>query len=157
MIWIHWLVWGFAATIVLTTIMSASQGLHLTRISLPYMLGTIFTPDRDRAKVIGFLFHLFDGLAFSLIYLGAFVLWGHATWWRGAIIGLVHGLFVLTVGMRILPGLHPRMASEQRGPQVVSQLEPPGFLALHYGVQTPIYVLAAHIVFGVILGAFFPI
>ena len=155
MSWISWLLWGFVATIVLTTIMAASLGLRLTRMSLPYLLGSIFTPDRDRAKVVGFLVHLADGWLFSLIYVGAFIAWGGATWWRGAVVGAVHGLFVLTAGMRILPGLHPRMAGEQHGPTVVRQLEPPGFLALHYGVQTPVTLLLAHVIFGVILGAFY--
>ncbi len=150
-----WLVWGFAATVVLTTLMSASQGLRLTRISLPYILGTFVTPDRDRAKLLGFGIHLLDGWLFSLVYVLAFHAWGGATWWRGAVIGLVHAGFLLTAGMRILPGLHPRMASEQHGPTVMRQLEPPGFLALHYGFQTPISLLLAHIVFGIILGVFY--
>jgi hypothetical protein len=46
------------------------------------------------------------------------------------------------------------MASEQQGPTVVRQLEPPGFLALDYGIQTPLSVIAAHVLFGAILGAF---
>ena len=37
------------------------------------------------------------------------------------------------------------------------QLKPPGFLALNYGVQTPISAMAAHIVFGAILGAFYTV
>jgi hypothetical protein len=45
------------------------------------------------------------------------------------------------------------MASEQRGPTVMRQLEPPGFLALNYGYQTPVSVLIAHPAFGAILGA----
>jgi len=47
------------------------------------------------------------------------------------------------------------MANEQYGPTVVRQLEPPGFFGLHYGIRTPISVLVAHIIFGVILGAFY--
>jgi hypothetical protein len=47
------------------------------------------------------------------------------------------------------------MASETSGPTVVRGLEPPGFLALHYGLRTPISVFFAHVVFGVILGAFY--
>jgi len=54
-----------------------------------------------------------------------------------------------------MPGLHPRMASEQQGPTVMRQLEPPGFLALNYGLPTPVSVLLAHVVFGAILGAFY--
>ena len=85
----------------------------------------------------------------------AFESLGRAQAWLGAAIGLIHAAFVLTAGMRILPGLHPRMASELRGPTVSRQLEPPGFLALHYGLSTPVSVLLAHAVFGAILGAFY--
>jgi hypothetical protein len=44
------------------------------------------------------------------------------------------------------------MASEQQGPTVLKQLEPPGFLGLHYGRRTPISIFAAHLVWGVLLG-----
>jgi hypothetical protein len=153
--WTGWLLWGFTATVVLTTSMSASQGLRLTRMSVPYLLGTIVTPDRDRAKLFGFLLHLANGWVFSLLYVAAFHSWHRATWWLGAAIGLVHAAFVLTVGMRLLPGLHPRMASEHHGPTAARQLEPPGLLALNYGVGTPVSVVAAHLVFGAILGGFY--
>lgn len=150
-----WLLWGFVATIVLTTTLSASQGLRLTRMNLPYMLGTMFTPSRDRAKLLGVGVHFVNGWLFSLLYVAAFEAWGRATVWLGAAIGLVHAAFVLTAGMRILPGLHPRMASEEQGPSVTRQLEPPGFLALNYGLGTPLTALGAHLLFGAILGAFY--
>ena len=51
--WASWLLWGFAATAVLTTLMAGSEGLGLTRMNIPHMLGTMFTPNRDRAKVYG--------------------------------------------------------------------------------------------------------
>ncbi len=150
-----WLLWGFVATVVLTAILGGSQGLGLTRMNIPYLLGTMFTPNRDRAKLYGIVFHLVNGWLFSLLYVAAFHSWGAATWWLGAVAGLVHATFVLTVGMPVLPGMHPRMASEQYGPTVVRQLEPPGFLALHYGRRTPFAVLGAHLVYGAILGAFY--
>jgi uncharacterized membrane protein YagU involved in acid resistance len=153
--WGSWLLWGFVATVVLTTLMAGSQGLGFTRMNIPYMLGTMFTPSRDRAKLVGFALHLMNGWLFSLIYVAAFHLWGEATWWRGAVTGFVHAAFVLTAGMRLMPGLHPRMASEEQGPTLMRQLEPPGFLALNYGYQTPISVVIAHVVFGAILGAFY--
>jgi hypothetical protein len=153
--WGSWLLWGFVSTVVLTTIIAGSQGLGMTRMNLAYLLGTMFTANRDRAKLVGILVHFVNGWIFSLIYIAAFHAWGIAAWWLGALIGFVHASFVLTVGMPALPGLHPRMANEQYGPTVVRQLEPPGFLALHYGIQTPISVLIAHLVFGAILGAFY--
>lgn len=150
-----WLVWGFAATVVLTAILSGSQSLGLTRMNLPYILGTMLTPDRDRAKAVGILVHLLNGWVFSLVYVAAFHQWGGPAWWKGVAIGAVHAAFVLVAGMPALPGLHPRMASEARGPTVVRQLEPAGFLALNYGRRTPISVLLAHLAFGAILGGFY--
>src|SRR6266540_4353749 len=118
--------WGFVATVILTGFMSASQSLGLTRMNLPFMLGTMFTSDRDRAKLLGFGVHALNGWAFAFVYAAAFQSWRRAGVVRGGLIGLVHGLFVLLVGMSVLPGLHPRMASEQRGPTATRQLEPPG-------------------------------
>ncbi len=146
---------GFVGTVVLTTLMSASQGLGLTRMSLPYMLGTMVTPNRDRARLIGFLMHALNGWVFATAYVAAFHRWRRATWWLGAAIGLVHALFVLVVAMSLLPGLHPRMASEQQGPSPTRELEPPGFMARNYGYRTPLTVVLAHLVYGGVLGWFY--
>jgi hypothetical protein len=153
--WRDWLLWSFVATLALTSVMAGSQGLRLSRMNLPYMLGSMFTPNRDRAKVIGFVFHLVNGWIFSLFYVAAFHSWDRATWWAGAAIGLVQAVLVLTVLVSLLPSFHPRMATEQKGPTVTRQLEPPGFLALNYGYQTPVSVLLAHVIYGAILGAFY--
>jgi uncharacterized membrane protein YagU involved in acid resistance len=153
--WSSWFIWGFAATVVLTTISALSQGLGLTRMNLPYMLGTIFTPDRDKARAYGLGVHFLSGWVFSLVYVLLFQKLGAAGWWRGAIIGLVHAMFVLVVVVALLPGFHSRMAGEQHGPDAHNMLEPPGFMALNYGIRTPISVLFSHFVFGAILGAFY--
>jgi hypothetical protein len=153
--WGSWLLWGFASTVVLTSVLAGSQGFGMTRMNIPYLLGTIFTPSRDRAKLIGFFLHFGNGWIFSLVYVAAFQALHRSTWWLGGIIGLVQAFFVLTMALPVLPALHPRMANEQYGPTVVRQLEPPGFLGLHYGIQTPISVLVAHAVFGAVLGGFY--
>lgn len=155
MSWGSIVLWGFVATIALTSIMVAAQQLHLTRMSLPLMLGTMLTPNRDRAPLIGFAVHLVNGWIFALLYALAFESWGRAAWWLGASVGLVHSLFVLLVGMQLLPGIHPRMASEQHGPSPTRQLQPPGIAALNYGHRTPIATILAHLVYGGILGAFY--
>jgi uncharacterized membrane protein YagU involved in acid resistance len=121
------------------------------------MLGTIFTADRDRARLCGTLFHFANGWLFALLYVAAFESWGRATWWLGAAIGLVQSLFVLTAGMSVLPGMHPRMAGETRGPTPTRQLEPPGTLALNYGIRTPVVVVVAHLAYGAVLGAFYAV
>ena len=88
----------------MTSVLAGSQALGLTRMNIPFMLGTMVTPDRDRAKVIGFGMHLINGWLFATIYAAAFRSWQRANWWLGALIGLVHALFVLTVAMSMLPG-----------------------------------------------------
>jgi hypothetical protein len=112
----------------------------------------MFTADRDRAKIYGVLIHLTLGVGFSWLYLFGFEAWHGANWWKGLVLGGVQGAFFLTFGVSLLPGIHPRMASEQQGPTVLKQLEPPGFLGLHYGRRTPISIFAAHLVWGVLLG-----
>ncbi|HWR17676.1 MAG TPA: hypothetical protein VN577_22795 [Terriglobales bacterium] len=153
--WESWMLWGFVSTLLMTTMEFGGQALSFTRVDFPYMLGTIFTPDRERAKVYGFFVHLFNGWAFSLLYVLAFESWHQVSWWRGALIGVVHAAFVLLVVMSIMPGIHPRMASEQNGPTANRQLEPPGILGLNYGIRTPVSMLLSHVVFGIVLGSFY--
>jgi uncharacterized membrane protein YagU involved in acid resistance len=149
------LFWGFVATIVLTTIMAAAQSLGLSRMSIPFLLGTMFTPDRTRARLIGLMAHLMNGWIFALLYALAFESWGRATVWQGAGMGLVHALFVLVAAMPLMPGVHPRMASEERGPEPTRQLQPPGVMALNYGYGTPVAAIVAHLAYGAVLGGFY--
>lgn len=147
--------WGFAATLALTTLIGGSRGLGLTRMDIPFMLGTMVTPDRSRAKVIGFAMHLCFGWLFASIYALYFDALGWSRTWLGGAAGLFQGTFVLVVLLPLLPGLHPRMVSDFAGPEPTRQLEPPGFLGLNYGYQTPLATLLAHLVYGAILGTFY--
>jgi uncharacterized membrane protein YagU involved in acid resistance len=153
--WGSWALAAFVATLALSTLLSGSQGLGMTRMNVPYMIGSMVTPAREKAKLYGFGLHLLNGWAFSIIYALIFQERHMANWWFGLLIGLAHALVVLTVGMSMMPVLHPHMASEQHGPNVHRQLEPPGFMALNYGVQTPISVFVAHAAFGAILGSLY--
>jgi hypothetical protein len=119
------------------------------------LVGTLFTNSRDKATGIGFLFHLTFGWIFAFIYAAAFETSGINTWWFGVLIGFVHAGFVLSGGLQILTSVHPRMARSHQGPTPTRQLEPPGFLALNYGVGTPLATMIAHLVYGGILGAFY--
>jgi hypothetical protein len=153
--WSSWLLSGFIATLVLSALLATSHGIGLTRMNLPYLIGVVVTHDRDKALLYGFCLHVVNGYAFSILYILIFESAHFATWWFGLLIGLIHALFVLTVGMMLLPTLHPRMASERHGPVSRRQLEPPGFMALNYGYQTPISVFLSHAAFGAILGALY--
>jgi hypothetical protein len=154
---LNWLLWGFIATLVLTTVMAFSQQYRVTRMNLPFILGTMFTPNRDNAKVIGFLFHIINGWIFSSVYIAMFESLGFSNWFIGAFTGFIHGVIVMSVFLPLLPGIHPRMASEFQSPTSVRQLEPPGFFGLHYGIRTPISTIISHVIYGLILGAFYKV
>lgn len=149
------LLWGFAATMVLTTLTVAGQSLGLTRIDIPFILGTFFTPNRDRAKIVGYVMHVLNGWVLAIVYALFFENLHRATWWFGGIIGAFQGMVVITVVLPLLPGIHPRMVSDFRGPEPTRLLEPPGFLALNYGRNTPLLTIVGHAIYGVILGAFY--
>ncbi|HEX5438704.1 MAG TPA: hypothetical protein VFW98_16250 [Gemmatimonadaceae bacterium] len=149
------LLWGFVSTVVLTTLMSAAQQLGLSRMSIPFIVGTMFTGDRWRASALGFAANFVYGWLFAFIYAFAFESVHLAAWWLGGLFGVVHGLAILVTLMPLLPSFHPRMASEERGPEPTRALEPPGFMALNYGNRTPMITLASHIIYGMILGAFY--
>lgn len=149
------LLWGGFATGVLTLIMAASQGFGWSRMSFPFMIGSMFSSRRSRAMILGFVLHFLFGMAFAIVYALVFESWRWANWWLGALLGTFHGLFILIVFMPVLPDLHPRMASKHHGPSPTRQLEPPGFMALNYGHATPALTLVAHVIFGILLGAFY--
>lgn len=124
-------------------------------MSFPFMIGSMFTSHRARAMFIGFALHFAFGVVFALLYALVFESWQWATWWLGGLLSVFHGLFILIVVMPVLPDLHPRMASKHHGPTPTRQLEPPGFMALNYGHNTPAITMVAHVVYGVLLGAFY--
>jgi uncharacterized membrane protein YagU involved in acid resistance len=149
------LIWGFAATVVLTALTIAAQSLGLTRIDIPFILGTMFTADRDRAKFVGLVVHLINGWIFALVYALFFENLHRATWWFGASIGVMQGVIVVVAILPLLPGIHPRMVSDFRGPEPTRLLEPPGFLATNYGRMTPVVTILAHAIYGAIIGVFY--
>ncbi|HEX6517002.1 MAG TPA: hypothetical protein VF049_15660 [Nocardioidaceae bacterium] len=150
--WSGWALFGLAATAALTAVMTAAQLAGLTRLDLPLVLGTLVTKDPDRARAAGFLIHLVVGQVFALGYLAVFTLLHRATWWLGALLGLLHVAVALVALLPLLPGVHPRMASHRAGPANRAVLEPPGLLALNYGLETPVVAVVAHLVYGTVLG-----
>lgn len=137
---------GFAGTLVLTTILRAASELRLTPMDLPFLLRTAFTANRLRAKALGYALHFVAGLVFALVYCAIFVAIDESGWWPGAIFGLVHALFAATA--------LPRMGSPLTGANTTVLLEPPGFLMLNYGLQTPAANIVAHIAYGTLVGGF---
>ncbi|MGK5739327.1 hypothetical protein [Micromonospora sp. URMC 103] len=150
--WAGWALFGLVATTALTASLTTAQLAGLTRLDFPLVLGTVVTEDPDRARVVGFFLHLCAGQGFALGYAATFALLHRATWWIGALLGTLHVGIALTVILPLLPGVHPRMASQRAGPASTAVLEPPGLLAVNYGIQTPVVTAAVHIIYGAVLG-----
>jgi hypothetical protein len=145
--------WGLVATTAMTAILQLSQGLGFSRMSLTFLMGSAFSGNRSRATVLGFALYIIGGWLFAFLYYLFFTSIQIYTWWLGSILGLIHGVFLLVCVIPLLPFIHPRMASEYHGVTYLRQLEPPGFLAMNYGYQTPLVTLMAQAVYGGVLGA----
>jgi hypothetical protein len=146
---------GFVGTLVLTTMLRAASELGLTRMDIPFLLGTAVTDDRVRAKAAGYALHFVFGLLFALAYWVVFVVIDESGVLLGAVLGLVHALFASSALVNVLlPVVHPRMGTGFTAAGSSPLLEPPGFLLRNYGRQTPLVTVIAHVVYGAIVGGF---
>jgi hypothetical protein len=149
------LVGGVVGTLVLTTALRAASELGLTRMDLPFLLGTALTEDRVRAKAFGYVAHFIFGLLFALAYLAVFTVIGQSGFLLGMLFGLVHALFAATALVNVLlPVVHPRMGTESDAAGSAPLFEAPGFLLLNYGRQTPVVTIVGHLAYGAIVGGF---
>jgi hypothetical protein len=146
---------GLVGTVVLTTGLRLSQELGLTRMDIPLLLGTIFSPDRRRANLIGYALHFTNGLIFSLLYAFVFFAVDETGWLFGAVLGLIHAAFAGGALVNVLlPAVHPRMGTPWTDARATPILEPPGFMLRNYGRHTALATVAAHIAYGAIVGGF---
>jgi hypothetical protein len=147
------IVGGLLGTVVLTTALRAASELGLTRIDLPFLLGTALTADRTRAKVIGYALHFVFGVLFALAYYAVFAVVDRSGIVLGGLLGFIHALFAGTALVNILlPAVHPRMGTGFDAAGSAPLLEPPGFMLVNYGRETPVAMIVSHIVYGAIVG-----
>ena len=146
---------GFVGTLVLTTALRTANELGLTRVDLPFLLGTAVTEDRVRAKLVGYALHFVFGVLFALGYAAIFAVVGRSGIALGAALGLLHALFAGGALVNILlPAVHPRMGTGFDAAGSAPLLEPPGFMLLNYGRQTPLATIVSHVIYGAIVGGF---
>lgn len=148
---------GLIATVVMTTLLQGSLELGFSRLSMPLLVGTIFTGHRSLAVILGFILYFLGGVLFAFFYLFLFSAIGTTHWLAGLAIGAFHGLFFLVVILPVLPYLHPRMATEYDGPSVLRRLEPPGFMGLNYGYRTPLTTMVGHTAYGLMMALLIPL
>ncbi len=144
---------GVLGTLVLSTVLRAASELGVTRMDLTFLLGTVVTSRRIRAKAWGFALHLAIGVGFAVGYGAIFAALGRSGILLGAALGALHAVFSATTLVNVLlPIVHPRMGTPDSSAADTPLIEPPGFLMLNYGRSTFVVMLGAHIVYGAIIG-----
>ena len=144
---------GFVGTLLMTTIMRGASEFGLTRIDLALLLGTTVSDNRRKARALGYVFHFLIGLGFALAYAGFFAIVGRSGWLLGALLGALQAVFTGTVLVNVLlPVVHPRIGTPETAANEIALVEPPSFLMRNYGRRSFLVVLAAHIVYGAVVG-----
>jgi hypothetical protein len=146
---------AMVGTSVMTALMETAQARRLTRMSLPYILGTMMSDRRSLIRVYGSLFHFVNGMLFASGYALVFERLKRSGPLTGAAVGGLHGMAALVAILPIVQDVHPRMGQEDEGPDPTPMLQPPGFMALNYGIQTPAVTMVAHLVYGGIVGTMY--
>ncbi len=144
---------GMIGTLAMTTIIKAATELGVTRMDLALLLGTVVTENRRKARALGYTFYFVIGAVFAEAYGAFFAIIGRSSWQLGALLGVLHAVFIATVLVSVLlPVVHPRMATPDTAATDTTLIEPPGFLMLNYGRNTFLVTLVAHIVYGALVG-----
>ena len=87
----------------MTAAVQGAQGLGLSRLSIPFMVGTLFSEDRRIAMVAGFAAYSLGGWVFAFLYFATRGSLGLLNWWVGGLLGLLHGLVLLVAVLTMLP------------------------------------------------------
>lgn len=125
--------------------------IGMTRMNFLRILGTMMVPRASAGIVyaVGLMAHMMLAAVFGLAHAGllhaiAVTSTGQAAGWD-ALIGAAHGLIILVAMPMMLTAMHPLVRE--------GTMERPGPAMTGYGAMTPIGSLAAHVVFGLVVGA----
>ena len=118
------------------------------KMNLFLMLGTMTVRDTKMAYVAGAMMHAMMSIVFGLLHVAfynAFGLESALVAW-GIIFGLVHW-FITGMMLGLVPVMHPLMKA--------GRMDAPGAFALGYPPATAMGFLMLHLVFGILVGAFY--
>ena len=99
---LHVLLWGLIATAAMSGVQFGAQRLGYSRLSLPFLIGTMFTGERAAANVAGMVFYVLGGWLFAFMYYFIFASLERAGWWIGALVGFAHGMVLLVALLPLL-------------------------------------------------------
>lgn len=142
---------GLIGAVAMLAVIYGGKAMGMTSMDLLRTLGTMISPKSDGATVygIGLMMHLMMGAAFGLVHAGLLQAFdpttdGAATV-LGIILGAVHGMIVVVAMPMMLTMAHPLVRA--------GDAPKPGIVMTGFGKMTPIGVVMAHVVFGLVTGA----
>ena len=118
------------------------------KMNLFYLLGSMMLRKKVMVYMAGAMFHAVMSVAFALAHVGVYQAFGldsNLLAW-GVLFGFVHYMAVgMALGM--MPIMHPRIRA--------GELQAPGAYALSYPRGTAMGFLMLHLLYGVLVGAFY--
>ena len=141
---------GLIAGAVMSILLYMGIGMmpRQMRMNLFLMLGTMMFRERSMAIVAGGMMHAVMSIAFGLMHVAFFVAFGLESslvaW--GILFGVVHWM-ISGMGLGMLPMMHPLIRT--------GEMDAPGAFALSYPSMTAMGFFMLHIVFGILVGAFY--
>jgi hypothetical protein len=144
---------GLVGAVAMLAVIYAGRAMAMTTMDLLRMLGTMVAPRASKGSVygIGLMMHLMMGAMFGVVHAG--LLHGvdptsdGAVAGYGALFGLGHGAVVVAMMPIMLAMAHPLVRS--------GELPAPGVAMTGFGKMTPMGILMAHAVFGLVTGAIY--
>lgn len=120
--------------------MTGMVGADLTRYQGCILLGR---SEGGAPLLAGLGMHLAMGAVLAIGYAGLFALLGEATWWGGAMVGAVHGIFA-GAGFPALDAINPCVKD--------GRMRGFGPFGRGYGPMMILGLLGGHLIFGAVIG-----
>jgi len=147
-------VWaGIVGAAAMLVVIYGGMAIGMTRMDLLRTLGTMVAPHASTSTIyaVGALVHAMMAAAFGLVHAGLMTGFDPST--RGSaaglglVIGLVHGVAVTLILPAMLTMAHPLVRH--------GDIARPGTMLTGFGTMTPMGVVAAHGVFGLVAAAIY--
>lgn len=139
---------GVVGALVMTLMTDMSRAVGLIEANMSRYQGCMVTQRMDggKALIAGLTFHLLTGAALAIGYALIFRVIGEATWWIGALIGVVHWV-AAGIGFPFLDRMNACVAD--------GRMRGFGVMGRNYGPMMVLGLLMGHVVYGAIVGAIY--
>ena len=144
---------GLVGAVAMLVVIYMGRAVGMTSMDLLRTLGTMVVPKASDSVVygVGLMMHLMMGAAFGLAHVGLLHAVGPTTdaaaTGYGALFGGLHGSGVALMMPAMLMAMHPLVRS--------GDMPKPGMAMTGLGKMTPIGIVMAHAVFGLVTGAIY--